>query len=34
LEVRELTDEGLAGFDLALVSAGAGTSRRYAREAV
>src|SRR3954464_10610656 len=34
LEVRELTDEGLAGFDLGLVSAGAGTSRRYAPEAV
>src|SRR4051812_8957542 len=34
LEVRELTDEGLAGFDLALFSAGAGTSRRYAPEAV
>jgi aspartate-semialdehyde dehydrogenase len=34
LEVRELTDEALAGFDLALFSAGAGTSRRYAPEAV
>jgi aspartate-semialdehyde dehydrogenase len=34
LEVRELTDDALAGFDLALFSAGAGTSRRYAPEAV
>ena len=34
LEVRELTDDSLAGFDLALFSAGAGTSRRYALEAV
>jgi aspartate-semialdehyde dehydrogenase len=34
LEVRELTDDSLAGFDLALFSAGAGTSRRYAPEAV
>jgi aspartate-semialdehyde dehydrogenase len=34
LEVRELTDDALEGFDLALFSAGAGTSRRYAPEAV
>ena len=34
LEVRELTDDALAGFDLALFSAGAGTSKRYAPEAV
>ena len=34
LEVRELTDDSLAGFDLALFSAGAGTSKRYAPEAV
>jgi aspartate-semialdehyde dehydrogenase len=34
LEVRELTDDSLAGFDLALFSAGAATSRRYAPEAV
>ena len=34
LEVRELTDDSLAGFDLALFSAGAGTSRRHAPEAV
>jgi len=34
LEVQELTDDSLAGFDLALFSAGAGTSRRYAPEAV
>src|SRR6476619_2827430 len=34
LEVQELTDDARAGFDLALFSAGAGTSRRYAPEAV
>jgi aspartate-semialdehyde dehydrogenase len=34
LEVRELTDDALAGFDLALFSAGGGTSKRYAPEAV
>jgi aspartate-semialdehyde dehydrogenase len=34
LEVRELTEEALEGFDLALFSAGAGTSKRYAPEAV
>ena len=34
LEVRELTDDALAGFDLALFSAGAGTSKRYAPGAV
>jgi len=34
LEVRELTDDALEGFDLALFSAGASTSRRYAPEAV
>jgi aspartate-semialdehyde dehydrogenase len=34
LEVRELTDDALEGFDLALFSAGGGTSRRYAPEAV
>ena len=34
LEVRELTDDSLAGFDMALFSAGAATSRRYAPEAV
>ena len=34
LEVRELTDDSLAGFDLALFSAGGGTSKRYAPEAV
>ena len=34
LEVRELTDDALEGFDLALFSAGAGTSRRFAPEAV
>ncbi len=34
LEVQELTDDALEGFDLALFSAGAGTSRRYAPEAV
>src|SRR6476619_7668866 len=30
LEVRELTEDSLAGFDLALFSAGGGTSRRFA----
>jgi aspartate-semialdehyde dehydrogenase len=34
LEVRELTEDALGGFDLALFSAGGGTSRRYAPEAV
>ena len=34
LEVRELTAAALEGFDLALFSAGAGTSRRFAPEAV
>ena len=34
LEVRELTEDALEGFDLALFSAGSGTSRRYAPEAV
>src|SRR5205823_3209999 len=34
LEVRELTDDALAGFDLALFSAGGKTSKRYAPEAV
>jgi aspartate-semialdehyde dehydrogenase len=34
LTVRELTEDALAGFDLALFSAGGGTSRRYAPEAV
>jgi aspartate-semialdehyde dehydrogenase len=34
LEVRELTADALDGFDLALFSAGAGTSRRFAPEAV
>jgi aspartate-semialdehyde dehydrogenase len=34
LEVRELTEDALEGFDLALFSAGGGTSRRYAPEAV
>jgi aspartate-semialdehyde dehydrogenase len=34
LEVRELTEDALQGFDLALFSAGGGTSRRYAPEAV
>jgi aspartate-semialdehyde dehydrogenase len=34
LEVRELTGDALAGFDLALFSAGGGTSKRYAPEAV
>jgi aspartate-semialdehyde dehydrogenase len=34
LAVRELTEDALAGFDLALFSAGGGTSRRYAPEAV
>src|SRR5262245_58549490 len=34
LEVRELTEDALAGFDLALFSAGGGTSRRFAPEAV
>jgi aspartate-semialdehyde dehydrogenase len=34
LEVRELTEESLAGFDLALFSAGGGTSKRFAPEAV
>src|SRR6476659_3684476 len=34
LEVRELTDGALAGFDLALFSAGGGTSKRFAPEAV
>jgi len=34
LEVRELTEDALAGFDLALFSAGGGTSKRYAPEAV
>jgi aspartate-semialdehyde dehydrogenase len=34
LEVRELTDDALEGFDLALFSAGGGTSRRFAPEAV
>jgi aspartate-semialdehyde dehydrogenase len=34
LEVRELTEDSLAGFDLALFSAGGGTSKRYAPEAV
>jgi aspartate-semialdehyde dehydrogenase len=34
LEVRELTEEALAGFDLALFSAGGSTSKRYAPEAV
>jgi aspartate-semialdehyde dehydrogenase len=33
-EVRELTEESLAGFDLALFSAGGSTSKRYAPEAV
>lgn len=34
LEVRELTADALAGFDLALFSAGGGTSKRFAPEAV
>jgi aspartate-semialdehyde dehydrogenase len=34
LEVRELTDDALEGFDLALFSAGGSTARRYAPEAV
>jgi aspartate-semialdehyde dehydrogenase len=34
LEVRELTADALEGFDLALFSAGAGTSRAFAPEAV
>jgi aspartate-semialdehyde dehydrogenase len=34
LEVRELTEDSLAGFDLALFSAGGGTSKRFAPEAV
>jgi len=34
LEVRELTEDSLAGFDLALFSAGGGTSERFAPEAV
>src|SRR6476646_9954114 len=34
LEVQELTEDALSGFDLALFSAGGGTSRRYAPEAV
>ncbi len=34
LEVRELTEDALEGFDLALFSAGGGTSRRFAPEAV
>ena len=34
LEVRELTEDGLAGFDLALFSAGGATSKRFAPEAV
>jgi aspartate-semialdehyde dehydrogenase len=34
LEVRELTEDALAGFDLALFSAGGGTAKRYAPEAV
>jgi aspartate-semialdehyde dehydrogenase len=34
LEVRELTEDSLGGFDLALFSAGGGTSKRYAPEAV
>jgi len=34
LEVQELTEDALGGFDLALFSAGGGTSRRYAPEAV
>jgi aspartate-semialdehyde dehydrogenase len=34
LEVRELTADALEGFDLALFSAGASTSRRFAPEAV
>jgi len=34
LEVRELTEDALEGFELALFSAGSGTSRRYAPEAV
>jgi aspartate-semialdehyde dehydrogenase len=34
LEVRELTEDALAGFDLALFSAGGGTSKRFAPEAV
>jgi aspartate-semialdehyde dehydrogenase len=34
LEVRELTADALEGFDLALFSAGGGTSRQFAPEAV
>src|SRR3954465_13115522 len=34
LEVRELTEDSPGGFDLALFSAGGGTSKRYAPEAV
>jgi len=34
LEVRELTEDALAGFDLALFSAGGSTSRQFAPEAV
>src|SRR3954469_13044720 len=34
LEVRELTEDALEGFDLALFSAGGGTSKRFAPEAV
>ena len=34
LEVRELTDDALEGFDLALFSAGGSTARRFAPEAV
>ena len=32
--MRELTEDALEGFDLALFSAGSGTSRRFAPEAV
>ena len=32
--MRELTEDALAGFDLALFSAGGSTSKRYAPEAV
>jgi aspartate-semialdehyde dehydrogenase len=34
IEVRELTEDALEGYDLALFSAGAGTSRQFAPEAV
>jgi aspartate-semialdehyde dehydrogenase len=34
LEVQELTEDALEGFDLALFSAGSGTSKRHAPEAV